>query len=268
MECAGNGRALLSPRPLSQPWLAEAVGTAAWRGTPLAPLLAEAGPLDDAVEVVFTGLDRGDRGRRGAGLRAQPPARGGAPRRRPPRLRDERPAAPPAARLSAPARRPGLVRDDERQVADADHGRRRALHRLPAGARVPLPPRRGRRRHAAQPHGAARADGPARDPRLPHARAHARRRGRARSRGAPGRAGRRSRRSSSAPTAARPGRRPSSTTRPPHAGPGAAGATSGTRPRASTSSAAAPATRPETPSRTRPPGTSAATSTTRCSASR
>jgi DMSO/TMAO reductase YedYZ molybdopterin-dependent catalytic subunit len=59
MECAGNGRAFLSPRPLSQPWLAEAVGTAAWRGTPFAPLLAEAGPLDDAVEVVFTGLDRG-----------------------------------------------------------------------------------------------------------------------------------------------------------------------------------------------------------------
>jgi DMSO/TMAO reductase YedYZ molybdopterin-dependent catalytic subunit len=59
MECAGNGRAMLSPRPLSQPWLNEAVGTAAWRGTPLAPLVAEAGPLDDAVEVVFTGLDRG-----------------------------------------------------------------------------------------------------------------------------------------------------------------------------------------------------------------
>jgi sulfane dehydrogenase subunit SoxC len=60
MECAGNGRALLpGPRPVSQPWLAEAVGTAAWRGTPLAPLLAEAGPLDNAREVVFTGLDRG-----------------------------------------------------------------------------------------------------------------------------------------------------------------------------------------------------------------
>ena len=60
MECAGNGRALLpAPRPLSQPWLNEAVGTAAWRGTPLATLLAEAGPLDDAVEAVFTGLDRG-----------------------------------------------------------------------------------------------------------------------------------------------------------------------------------------------------------------
>jgi DMSO/TMAO reductase YedYZ molybdopterin-dependent catalytic subunit len=60
MECAGNGRALLpSPRPLSQPWLAEALGTAAWRGVPLAELLAEAGLADDAVEVVFTGLDEG-----------------------------------------------------------------------------------------------------------------------------------------------------------------------------------------------------------------
>jgi sulfane dehydrogenase subunit SoxC len=61
MECAGNGRALLSPRPLSQPWLTEAIGTAAWSGTPLAPLLEEAGPLE-AVEVVFTGLDRGVEG--------------------------------------------------------------------------------------------------------------------------------------------------------------------------------------------------------------
>jgi DMSO/TMAO reductase YedYZ molybdopterin-dependent catalytic subunit len=60
MECAGNGRALLpGPRPVSQPWFAEAVGTAAWRGTPLAPLLREAAPHDGAREVVFTGLDRG-----------------------------------------------------------------------------------------------------------------------------------------------------------------------------------------------------------------
>jgi DMSO/TMAO reductase YedYZ molybdopterin-dependent catalytic subunit len=59
MECAGNGRARLSPRPLSQPWLDEAVGTARWRGVPLANVLAEAGVTADAVEVVFTGLDRG-----------------------------------------------------------------------------------------------------------------------------------------------------------------------------------------------------------------
>ena len=61
-ECAGNGRALLEPRPLSQPWLTEAVGTAEWGGTPLAPLLDEAGVSDDAVEVLFTGEDRGIEG--------------------------------------------------------------------------------------------------------------------------------------------------------------------------------------------------------------
>lgn len=59
MECAGNGRALLSRRPVSQPWLSEAVGTAEWTGTPLRGVLEEAGLLADAVEVVFTGLDRG-----------------------------------------------------------------------------------------------------------------------------------------------------------------------------------------------------------------
>jgi DMSO/TMAO reductase YedYZ molybdopterin-dependent catalytic subunit len=58
MECAGNGRAKLDPRPVSQPWLLEAVGTARWRGTPLRPLLEEAG-VGGAVEVLFTGLDRG-----------------------------------------------------------------------------------------------------------------------------------------------------------------------------------------------------------------
>jgi DMSO/TMAO reductase YedYZ molybdopterin-dependent catalytic subunit len=62
LECAGNGRALLAPRALSQPWLMEAVGTAEWTGTPLAPLLQEAGLAEDAVEVVFTGLDRGVQG--------------------------------------------------------------------------------------------------------------------------------------------------------------------------------------------------------------
>lgn len=59
LECAGNGRALLNPRPVSQPWLLEAVGTAEWTGTPLAPLLREAGVADDAVDVVFTGADHG-----------------------------------------------------------------------------------------------------------------------------------------------------------------------------------------------------------------
>ena len=62
LECAGNGRALLVPRRHSQPWLMEAVGTAEWTGTPLAPILEEAGVSESALEVVFTGLDRGIQG--------------------------------------------------------------------------------------------------------------------------------------------------------------------------------------------------------------
>lgn len=62
MECAGNGRARLDPRPVSQPWLTEAVGTAQWTGTPLASLLGDAGIRGGAVEVLFTGLDRGVEG--------------------------------------------------------------------------------------------------------------------------------------------------------------------------------------------------------------
>ncbi len=59
MECAGNGRALVEPHVVSQPWLLEAVGTARWRGVPVALLLEEAGVRDGAIEAVFTGLDRG-----------------------------------------------------------------------------------------------------------------------------------------------------------------------------------------------------------------
>ena len=62
MECAGNGRAGLSPRPLSQPWLLEAVGTAEWTGTPLRALLEEAGLDETASELAFRGLDRGIEG--------------------------------------------------------------------------------------------------------------------------------------------------------------------------------------------------------------
>lgn len=62
LECAGNGRARLSPRPLSQPWLSEAVGTAEWTGTSLRGVLEAAGVLDAATDVVFTGHDRGVQG--------------------------------------------------------------------------------------------------------------------------------------------------------------------------------------------------------------
>jgi sulfane dehydrogenase subunit SoxC len=61
-ECAGNGRALLEPRPVSQPWLTEAVGTSEWGGTPLAPLLEEVGASHNAIELLFSGLDKGIEG--------------------------------------------------------------------------------------------------------------------------------------------------------------------------------------------------------------
>lgn len=62
LECAGNGRARLSPRPQSQPWLGEAVGTAEWTGTPLRTILDEAGVHEGVTDIVFTGHDRGVQG--------------------------------------------------------------------------------------------------------------------------------------------------------------------------------------------------------------
>jgi DMSO/TMAO reductase YedYZ molybdopterin-dependent catalytic subunit len=59
MECAGNGRAVLSPRPISQPWLNGAVGTADWTGVRLADLLTDSDPTTPTGYVVFTGLDHG-----------------------------------------------------------------------------------------------------------------------------------------------------------------------------------------------------------------
>jgi DMSO/TMAO reductase YedYZ molybdopterin-dependent catalytic subunit len=62
MECAGNGRSRMPHRVTSQPWLLEAIGTAEWTGTPLAPILEEAGIRPGTVEFVFTGADRGFQG--------------------------------------------------------------------------------------------------------------------------------------------------------------------------------------------------------------
>ena len=62
LECAGNGRALVDPHVTSQPWLLEAVGNARWHGAPLGSVLEEAGVREGAVEVLFTGLDRGVEG--------------------------------------------------------------------------------------------------------------------------------------------------------------------------------------------------------------
>jgi DMSO/TMAO reductase YedYZ molybdopterin-dependent catalytic subunit len=62
LECAGNGRALLQPRPLSNPWFTGAIGTATWTGTPLSPILDQAGVAGEAVEIAFIGADRGFQG--------------------------------------------------------------------------------------------------------------------------------------------------------------------------------------------------------------
>ncbi|MBM6583545.1 sulfite oxidase [Microvirga sp. BT689] len=59
MECAGTGRYPMKPRAVYVPWASEAIGTYRWTGTPLRPLLEQAGLLDDAVEVLFTGWDTG-----------------------------------------------------------------------------------------------------------------------------------------------------------------------------------------------------------------
>ena len=43
------------------PWNYDAIGTAEWTGTPLRAVLQEAGLQDDAVEILFTGRDKGTR---------------------------------------------------------------------------------------------------------------------------------------------------------------------------------------------------------------
>ena len=52
LECSGNHGTGL-------PVATGLIGNARWAGTPLAPVLEEAGLLKDAVEVVFYGIDRG-----------------------------------------------------------------------------------------------------------------------------------------------------------------------------------------------------------------
>ena len=187
MECAGNGRAYVEPRVVSQPWLLEAVGTARWRGTLVAPLVQEAGIRKGAVDVLFTGLDRGVEGGEEQAYERSLPV-GASRRRRTPRVRDQRRAAPAATRVSAASRRSGLVRHDERQVALADHGARRAVRRVPDGPFVPRPSGRGRRGRADHDDRATLAHGSAGDPGVPHSCAYRRgRRVRARRPGVVGR---------------------------------------------------------------------------------
>jgi DMSO/TMAO reductase YedYZ molybdopterin-dependent catalytic subunit len=59
LECAGNGRILLSPQARGVQWHLGAVGTAEWTGVPLASLLDAAGLSPGSEEIVFEGADRG-----------------------------------------------------------------------------------------------------------------------------------------------------------------------------------------------------------------
>ena len=56
LECSGNH---------GFPWFIGGIGTARWAGTPLAPILEEAGVLDDGREVIFFGADQGEEEVRG-----------------------------------------------------------------------------------------------------------------------------------------------------------------------------------------------------------
>ena len=155
MECAGNGRGRFEPRPLSLPWLHEAIGTAEWTGTPLWPLIEEAGPTADALELVFRGADRGFQNQDEHDYGAVAVTRRRAATRGDARLRDERRAAPAAARLPAAAARPGLVRDDQRQVAArASRPISEPFDGYQQADRLPLQARRRRPRRAR--HAAAR----------------------------------------------------------------------------------------------------------------
>jgi sulfane dehydrogenase subunit SoxC len=57
LECAGNGRSRFAPVPPGTPWQNDAVGNAVWEGVALADVLAKAGVLDGAVDVVSQGAD-------------------------------------------------------------------------------------------------------------------------------------------------------------------------------------------------------------------
>ncbi len=73
LECAGNGRGHVTPRWPSMPWMAEAVGTSVWTGTPLRGILETAGVMGDAIDISFAGTDRGfDKGHEHAYGRSLP----------------------------------------------------------------------------------------------------------------------------------------------------------------------------------------------------
>lgn len=59
LECAGNGRSMLSPRVSGEQWNLGAVSTAEWTGVSLTEILDRAGLRAEAKEIVFRGADSG-----------------------------------------------------------------------------------------------------------------------------------------------------------------------------------------------------------------
>jgi DMSO/TMAO reductase YedYZ molybdopterin-dependent catalytic subunit len=60
LECAGNGRVLLTPKEAGAQWELGAVSNAEWSGVPLAAVLDRAGVRPGAVEVLLEGADKGE----------------------------------------------------------------------------------------------------------------------------------------------------------------------------------------------------------------
>lgn len=60
MECAGNGRAFLTPATSGAQWERGAVSTAEWTGVPLSKVLRRASPKKSVLDVIFEGADRGE----------------------------------------------------------------------------------------------------------------------------------------------------------------------------------------------------------------
>ena len=60
LECAGNGRAQLTPRVSGEQWNFGAVSTAEWTGVPLAEVLDRAGLHSSGRYIVFRGADAGE----------------------------------------------------------------------------------------------------------------------------------------------------------------------------------------------------------------
>ncbi len=175
MECAGNGRAKYTPRPLSQPWLDEAIGTGRWRGARLRDVLDRAAPGDGAVEVLFTGLDRGVEGGEEQAFQRSLPLE--LARDEDVILAYELNGAPLPPQHGSPLRLlvPGWYGMTNvkwlTRITLVDE----PFRGLPAGTRLPLPRRRGRPRRAAAADPPACVDGAAGHPGVHDARAHGRR---------------------------------------------------------------------------------------------